>query len=115
MSIQENPVEFKPETEPDPVQEASKYVNHKWFQHMAAFKTECFRCHRDSPIVWVNTDPGKGFVGVVLAFGNPRLLKSGTRMLRDITKDVQLEFAKEKWKFQFRRSYCPLCKDMGSV
>jgi len=26
-----------------------------------------------------------------------------------------LEFAKEKWKFQFRRSYCPLCKDMGSV
>jgi hypothetical protein len=115
MSIQENPVGFKPGTEPDPVEESARYVNHKWFQHMAAFRTECYRCHKESPNIWVNTDPGKGFSGVVLAFGDKRLLKAGNRSFRDITKDVQLEFAKHHWKFQFRRSYCPLCKDMGSV
>ena len=115
MSIQENPIRFKPETEIDPQEEAARYVSHKWFQHMAAYRTTCYRCGKDSPMVWINTDPGKGFAACVLAFGNPRLLKSNSRLYRDITKDVQLAFAKEGWKFQFRRSYCPLCKDMGSV
>jgi len=113
--IQGNSVKFKPESEPDPIEESTKYVNHKWFQHMAAFRTCCYRCGKDSPLVWVNTDPGKGFNGVVLAFDNLRMLKSAGRQYRDITREVQMEFAKEKWKFQFRRSYCPLCKDMGSV
>lgn len=108
MSDYTSNLKFKPDTEIDPVEEAAEYVNHLWVQTMAAIRTRCFHCGADSPIIHV---PSKG----AIAFGNPRLLRSGPHKIRDLTQDVQLAFAKQGWKFQLRRSYCPSCKGLGRV
>lgn len=111
--LAENPVEFRPESEPrsldDPVNVAKKYVNHLWVQNLVPIRTQCIVCHQDSEIIYVP-------IGTV-AFGNPNMLRRGNshNKDRDITEDVTRGFAKIGWKFQFKRSYCPSCKNLGSV
>ncbi|HWS65696.1 MAG TPA: hypothetical protein VN325_23300 [Steroidobacteraceae bacterium] len=112
MSVYEGAVKFKPPAEIDPVEEAASYVNHHWFQQLVAVKSECYRCHAQSPIVHL---PYAG----VLAFGNPQMLRRGHggahTKPRDITDEAKKAFAAVGWKFQLRRSYCPKCKDLGST
>jgi hypothetical protein len=113
MTIYDQTIKFKPPPEIDPVEEAAAYVNHKWFQQLAPIKTECYRCHAESPIV--NVHQG------VLAFGNPLVRglnhrnRNKNNIENDITKEVIEAFAKVGWKFQLRRSYCPKCKGLGTV
>jgi hypothetical protein len=101
-------VRFKQEIEVSPVEEAVAYVSHQWVQVLTPICSRCYRCHRDSPIVHVPEG--------AMAFGNQRLLRKGNgQKYRDITRDTIEAFAKIGWKFQLRRSYCPDCKNLGSV
>jgi hypothetical protein len=109
VPLPEHPVEFRPETEPDPVDVAKKYVNHAWVQNLVPIRTQCIVCHKDSDIIHVP-------IGTI-AFGNPNMLRRGSshNKDRDITEDVARSFAKIGWKFQFKRAYCPSCKNLGAV
>ena len=110
LPLPEAPVEFRPKSDPDdPVDVAKKYVLHQWVQNLAAVRTQCIVCHKDSDIIYLP-------IGTI-AFGNPTMLRRGnsTHKDRDITEDAVRGFAKIGWKFQFKRSYCPSCKNLGSV
>jgi hypothetical protein len=87
----------------DPIEEYNEYFG-KWFQQLAPFRTNCFRCGVDSPIV-------HNRVGT-LAFGDTKQIRRGDT---DITNDVITAFERIGWKFQKRRSYCPTCKKLGSI
>lgn len=92
----------------DPVRELAHYVNHYWFQPLFPVRTRCYRCHVDSPMVFLP-------LGVV-AFDDPRLVRRlRFRNETDITKETIEAFAKLGWKFQLRKSYCPACKGLGSM
>lgn len=96
----EDPEDYKKN---DPVQQVIDYVNRFWIQELAPIRTRCYRCRQDSPVVHIP----------------PGALTFGTRRLRprevDVTKQAVEEFAKVGWKLQLRRSYCPNCKNLGSV
>jgi hypothetical protein len=105
------PVTYVPKPDTDPVVEAKSYVLYEWFQPLMAVRTCCYRCHAQSPIIYVP-------YGGAVAFGDPRMLRhpaGGGRKKLDITKDAVLGFARLGWKFQLRAAYCPQCKGLGSV
>lgn len=104
------PVEFIPPTEIDPMEEAAHYVRRQWFEAFFPARTTCYHCKKQSPFIMVPWDGN-----AVIAFGDPRKLRRGNVRLRDITREVQMAFAEHGWKFQLRRSFCPICKGMGSV
>ena len=89
----------------DPEVELRKYVDECWVQQLFPIRTQCFRCRKDSPIVFVP-------LGVVL-FGIPP--RRDQRGQPDVTKATVAAFAKEGWKFQLRKSYCPECKNLGAI
>jgi hypothetical protein len=90
------------EKEPDPAQEIADYCLHLWVQHLAPIRTRCWRCKKDSPVVYVPA-------GAML-FG-----AQGRRGQVDVTKQAVLAFAQQGWKFQLHRSYCPDCKNLGAI
>lgn len=82
----------------DPAIEA--YVKKKWTQPLMIMRTACFRCGKDSPVVFVQ--PGQ------VTFGGPT-----DRGLVDNTASVIQELTKIDWRFELRRAYCPTCKNLG--
>jgi hypothetical protein len=97
------PQEPAPAPVKSPEEEYAAYFA-KWFQQLAPFRTNCFRCGVDSPIV-------HNRVGT-LAWGDTKQIRRGDT---DITNDVITAFERIGWKFQKRRSYCPTCKKLGSI
>ena len=75
-----------------------------WALRMMPVRTLCYRCRRDSPIVFI-VEPGDA--PEICFGGHP------TRGRTDITGPLVEEFSKLGWSFQKRRSYCPTCKGQG--
>lgn len=87
----------------DPVAELKEYVEKFWVQQLVPIKTRCWRCRKDSPIVYVPQ-------GAMLFGTTPKY-----RGQVDVTRETIAEFAKVGWKFQLRKSYCPDCKNLGAI
>ena len=87
----------------DPIEEYNEYFG-KGFQQLVPIRTNCFRCSTDSPVVYTRLG--------TLAFGDTKMIRRGEV---DITNDVTMAFEKIGWRFQKRRSYCPTCKNLGSI
>jgi hypothetical protein len=86
----------------DPEVELREYVDEMWVQQLMPIRTCCFRCRNPSPIVHIP-------IGAMM-FG-----AHAKRGQIDVTKQAIEAFAKAGWKFQLRKSYCPDCKNLGSV
>jgi hypothetical protein len=100
--------ETVPREDRDPKAEFKKYVEEKWVQQLQPLRTKCYRCGKDSPIVHI---PIGG-----IPFGNPGLLKKMRREGDpDMTEAAIEAFAAEGWRFQLRKSYCPMCKGLGAI
>jgi hypothetical protein len=99
----------EPGEQSDPVREAVDYVHNHWFEPLLAVKSRCFRCHADSPVVYVPYGTP--------AFGDKSVLSKvkNSYFSRDITKEAIKAFADVGWKMQRGRSYCPTCKGLGST
>jgi len=86
----------------DPAATLADYVENYWVQQLQAIRLRCWRCKKDSPVIFVR-------VGSLLFGARPKPWQI------DTTKSTIEECAKVGWKLQLRAAYCPECKNLGSV
>ena len=77
----------------------------KWVEQVMPFRTLCYRCRRDSPVVYI-INPG---TPLDIRFGGP-----GDPRRTDIANPLIEAFGRVGWSFEPRRSYCPTCKGQGT-